>query len=104
MSSASGKERRRRDRFPVSVKVRAWWTPEGGGIVSLQARCLDISQTGMRLEVDRPVPARSFVHVESTELHLAGTAVVRHCDRGMQRCTLGLEFVGGTTWRAPQAG
>jgi hypothetical protein len=59
------------------------------------AKCLDVSEHGIAIEVVEPVIVRSFVTLRSEHLKLAGRAGVRYCRRSGGKYLVGLEFAAG---------
>jgi len=94
-----GKENRRHERHPLPGKVRLNWKTSEGFSFSATARCLDISQSGIRLELERQIATGTLVNLESPDFRIAGVAAVRHCRPKGLRFILGLEFSGGLTFR-----
>ncbi|MGC4053021.1 MAG: PilZ domain-containing protein [Paludibaculum sp.] len=95
------KDERRHQRHPVPGKVKVHWrTPEGHSFHS-PARCVNISRSGIRLEVERAIPVDTMVHVESPQFRIAGVAYVRHCAAKGIRFLVGIEFGGGLEWTEP---
>jgi hypothetical protein len=57
-----------------------------------QGKCIDISETGMRMEVPVPVPLRTTVAVRAEKIRLNGSATVRHVARYGSKYILGIEM------------
>lgn len=96
---------RRYPRFARPGKVRLHWRDRGGCTFQINARCLDISRTGVKLEIARAIEPLTLVNLHSPEFRIAGVAVVRHCDRKGLGWVAGLQFAGGLEWfRAPEEG
>jgi len=96
------KEDRRHIRHPLPGKVKVHWrTPEGHSFHS-PAKCVNISRSGLRLELDRAMPVGTMVHVESPNFRIAGVAYVRHCVPKGIRFVAGIEFAGGLQWAEPE--
>ena len=57
-----------------------------------QAKCLDVSENGMRVEGPVPVPLRTNILVRAERIHLSGSAVVKHVARYGAKYILGLEM------------
>ena len=74
-----------------------WRTAEGQSF-HLPAKCMDISQSGVRLELERSIAVGTLVQLESPAFRVAGVAVVRRCDQVRLRYVLAIEFAGGLTW------
>lgn len=89
---------RRHDRHQLPGKVRLYWRTAEGQSFYLPAKCLDISQSGVRLELERPIVAGTLVQLESPAFKVAGVAIVRRCEQVRLRYVLAIEFAGGLTW------
>jgi hypothetical protein len=94
---------RRHERTEESATVQVMWKDRDGGDKFAQARTLDISELGMRIEVPEAVPERSYVILRCDKLKLSGTASVRSCQRKGNRYWIGLEFSVGMKWKRPEA-
>jgi hypothetical protein len=81
---------RRHQRAPHPAKVRISWIHPDGLPRFAQARCCDISESGVRIEVPEPLPVRSNLLLHSDQMKLAGPAVVKHVTRLGAKYTLGL--------------
>jgi hypothetical protein len=64
----------------------------GGGQKYTQARCLDISASGMRIETPAPIPERSYVSISAEKIGLVTNASVRSVLRAGMKYRIGLEF------------
>ncbi|MEZ5353593.1 MAG: PilZ domain-containing protein [Bryobacteraceae bacterium] len=89
---------RRHQRKETDRKVRLMWTGEGGQSLYARARCVDISQSGMRVDCPEPIPVRTFVNFQIDGTKFEGSASVRSCGRQGLRHLLGLEFGSGLKW------
>lgn len=89
---------RRHVRVPLESLVQLSWPDEGGVVNSVTAKCLDISNSGMRVEIKVPIQNRSYVSFRLKGIDFDGTATVRSCVRKNLRYELGLEFLGGLRW------
>ncbi len=65
----------------------------------INARTLDVSETGMRIEVGEPMEKQVYVTMRCPALDLQGTASVRTCTRKGMKYLVGLEFSGGLRWK-----
>ncbi len=83
---------RRTDRRPFRTAVDLSWTEASDELRFTRGRCVDISGSGLRLEVDDPVPARALANVRIPRLHLGGTASIRHVRRVGMKYTVGLQM------------
>jgi hypothetical protein len=68
----------------------------------MNGQALDVSSSGMRIEVGDPIEKQTYVTVQCTALGLHGRASVRSCTRKGMRYVLGLEFSAGLQWKPPQ--
>ena len=93
------KDFRRRPRATLPGLVKLLWQDAGGGHRTAKARCLNISEMGMRIELHSPIPERQYIRVESGEYGLLGRASVRYCTREGIKWVAGLEFSNGMKWR-----
>ena len=94
------KDVRRHPRQRSDDKVRLVWQNTSGQTQWLSGACLDISQSGMRVELTARIPARQVVNFELLRNEFRGTAVVRCCQPAGLRFHIGLEFTGGQKWKA----
>jgi hypothetical protein len=92
-------ELRRHARAAKSVPVSIVWRDRTGADKFITGRSLDISESGMRVEVSDPVEKQTYVTLQSSPLGLHGTASVRTCTRKGLKYVLGLEFSGGLKWK-----
>ncbi len=93
---------RRHERTEQSATVQIMWKDRNGGDKYANARALDISESGMRIEVPEPLAERSYVAIRADKLKLNGTASVRTCLRNGNRYWVGLEFSVGMKWKQPE--
>jgi hypothetical protein len=93
------KKFRRHPREIFSGLVKVTWIDACGQFRSVQARGIDISQSGIGLELPEPVEPRTMVHIEGRPYRLLGTANVRHCQRNGIKFMVGLEFSGELEYR-----
>lgn len=93
-------------RFPRHLrpgKVRMHWKDAQGHSHQANAKCLDISRTGIRVSLEKPVEPMTLVNLQSPDFRIAGVAMVRHCTRKGLGFEAGLQFAGGLEWfRAPE--
>jgi hypothetical protein len=88
---------RRHPRQPFAGMVQVSWKDPRGLVKSVQAKCLDLSAEGARLETDFPMPARTRVTLYSAKYGGLGAASVRHCQRQGMRYSIGIEFTSSLT-------
>ena len=78
--------------------MRLYWRTAEGQSFYLPAKCLDISQSGVRLDLERAIAVGTLVQLESPAFQVAGVAVVRRCEQVRMRYVVAIEFAGGLTW------
>jgi hypothetical protein len=89
------KAQRRHDRSPVDGKVQLEWTSPDGTHCSVMAKCVDVSETGMKLSVRDRIAPRTVVNFRAPALGLHGSGSVRYCMSYKLEYRLGIEFTGG---------
>jgi hypothetical protein len=100
--SREGGELRRHQRAEVSSPARIVWQDRGGADHFMNGKALNVSPSGMRVEVTDPVEKQTYVTVQCDALHLHGRASVRSCTRKGMKYILGLEFSAGLKWKPPE--
>jgi hypothetical protein len=75
------------------------WKDRAGEDKFINGRALDISESGMRIEVSEPMEKQTYVTLQCVSLGLHGTASVRTCTRKGMKYVVGLEFSGGMKWK-----
>ena len=92
MSGHQGLRRQPRELFDARIRVS--WTDEHGDISYAIGRCIDIAQTGVRVESRDPIPPRTMVNFQIESPFFGGSSVVRWCNRSRVRYQMGLAFSG----------
>ncbi len=90
---------RRNERIPAEELVEVTWKDRAGQEKFAKARTLDISESGMRVEMPEALDKQTYVALRSNSLSLHGTASVRSCTRQATKYLIGLEFSGGLKWK-----
>jgi hypothetical protein len=85
------KNQRRHRRIPWINPIRISWEEKGEQRYSF-AKCIDLSETGLRIEVPQPVPRGTIILLQSERIKLSGAATVRHIVRHGSKYLLGLEL------------
>ncbi len=93
---------RREDRAHASSPVQIVWTDRSGVDRFIKGRSLDISVSGMSVEVSEQIERQTYVTFQCPDLDLHGTASVRSCSRKAMKYIVGLEFSGGLKWKQPK--
>ena len=90
---------RRHNRMDTKAAVQIMWKDQLGNDKFTNARTLDVSESGIRVEVPERIPERSYVTFRVDELSLHGTASVRSCNGKGLKYIVGLEFSVGMKWK-----
>ena len=72
--------------------IRLSWEDERGQPRFVQAKCLDISESGLRVETSQPIPLRTGLILRAERINLSGPATVRHSQRYGAKYILGIEL------------
>jgi len=80
--------------------VQLVWQGRGGVDQFVSGKTLDVSASGMRVEVSAPIEKQTYVTVQCAALGLHGRASVRTCARKGTKFLIGLEFSAGLQWKA----
>lgn len=96
---ASDRDIRRYRRKTISTRAQVTWQDHLGNDKFANARCFDISESGLRLEVPEALPVHAQITLRSSDLRLHGRASVKHCSKQGTKYILGVEFVGGLRWK-----
>ena len=86
------KEARRHARIPYSGSVRLCWEDSRRGPLFAQGRCVDLSETGTRIELPIPIPVQAAVSVTTDRMGVAGSARVKNISRFGAKYLIGLQF------------
>ena len=86
------REQRREKRYPLDCQATLRWEDSRGQARFLQAKALDISNSGVRLDSTEPIEVGTYLNVWIERYETSGFAAVRHCSRPGQRYVLGVEF------------
>lgn len=97
--SDDGKLRRHDRASAQGAAVQLVWKDRSGEDKFMTGITVDISESGIRLEVREPIEQRSYVTMQCAALGIHGSASVRSCTRRGTKFLLGLEFSGGLRWK-----
>lgn len=75
------------------------WVDPAGALFHDRARCIDVSEGGLRLELPRRIDPGSYVNVRADKYHLNASARVRSVVARGARYHIGFEFNSGWKWR-----
>ena len=87
-----GKDVRRHRRVPWIGPVRLTWEDSRGENRFAHAKCIDVSEGGMRLEAPVPVQSGTRILLSAERIKLSGAAMVKHVTRYSGKYILGLEL------------
>lgn len=90
---------RRSERLTTDALVEMTWKDRLGQEKFAKGRSLDISATGIRVEMPESLDKQTYVTLRSNALSLHGTASVRSCTRKGAKFLIGLEFSAGLKWK-----
>jgi hypothetical protein len=93
------RELRRHARAEKSSPVQIAWKDRSGVDKYVMGRSLDISASGMRVEIPEPIDKQTYITLQCVALGLHGSASVRTCSRKGMKYVLGLEFSAGLQWK-----
>lgn len=84
---------RRENREAKKGRIRVGYTDQLGEYKVCEAPVLDVSETGMRVELPDPLKVGSRVGLQPGTLNVCGTGQVKHCRLKSARYTIGLQFL-----------
>jgi hypothetical protein len=90
---------RRHTRSAKSAPVQIIWKDRKGDDAFMNGRIIDVSESGMRVEVGDPLEKQTYVTLQAVSLGLHGSASVRSCARKGMKYLVGLEFSAGMKWK-----
>jgi len=90
----SGSNRRLHERIPINSHVVVCWEDGKGGRRRLQARAVNVSPSGVLLEVQDHVAVGTAVILQTSNFVVLGKACVRHCEPKGLWYTLGFYVPG----------
>jgi len=87
----AGKNMRRHRRVPFLGPIRISWEDQGQPRFAI-ARCIDISDNGIRIEAPQPIRYGTVVMMASERIKLSGSGTVRHQVRNGAKYVLGIQL------------
>jgi hypothetical protein len=97
MSNEGGLRRHERD--AKSSPIQMVWKDKMGVDRYVNGKSLDVSPSGMKIEISEQIEKQTYVTVLCPGLSLQGSASVRSCTRKGMKYIVGLEFSGGLVWK-----
>lgn len=102
-SQLKRKEKRRHRRFAVTAtQLRASWLSVKGERKMANAKVLNVSESGMGLELPEPPMMNTLVRIQSERHKFIGAGVARHFYRIPNGYVVGIEFTDGLKWYPPE--
>jgi hypothetical protein len=92
-------ELRRHARSAKSAAVQLIWKDRQGIDRFINGRIVDVSESGIRVELSDPMEKQTYVTLQAAGLGLHGSASVRTCARKGMKYLVGLEFSAGLKWK-----
>ena len=86
------RENRRHLRVSYAGAVGISWEDERGLSKYAKAKCLDVSEGGLRIEMTEPIPVLSRLSLRADQINLGGAASVRHISSRGCKYVLGLNL------------
>jgi hypothetical protein len=80
------------NRVPFNSLLHVSWLDSRGDLKYFQARAMDISDSGVRIELPQALANSTTVQVRSERLGLARSGSVRSCSRRGFTYLVGIEF------------
>jgi hypothetical protein len=72
------KENRQHQRVPYFGSARISWVDEQGIARFAHAKCINVSEGGLRIEMGEPIPLRSQISLRADQIGIGGSATVRN--------------------------
>ena len=88
---SADKNLRRHRRVTYVGPIRISWEEQGQARFAM-GKCIDISETGLRIESPQPVRAGTGIQLGAERIKLVGAAVVKHMVRNGSKYLLGVEL------------
>ena len=86
------KDIRRGERRPLEGVVQVSWQARPGETRMMRAKCLNVSDNGLRVECAQKIDLRTNVYVQAPTFGLMGNATVRYCQPCGTKHVIGLMF------------
>src|SRR5271170_7112933 len=89
---SSSKEMRQDPRLASGDSVRLGWEDLATGARFVSGKCVDVSATGLKIEVLVPIPVRTYVMIRAETLGFSGSGVVKHSLRRGTKYVIGVQL------------
>jgi PilZ domain len=90
---------RRHARSDQSAPLQLIWKDRQGLDRFINGTIIDVSESGIRVELAEALEKQTYVTLQATKLGLHGSASVKSCVRKGMKYLVGLEFSGGLKWK-----
>jgi hypothetical protein len=90
---------RRHARSAKAAPLQLIWKDRQGIDRFINGSIIDISESGVRVELREPLEKQTYVTMQAAGLGLHGSASVKSCSRKGMKYVVGLEFSGGLKWK-----
>src|SRR5690349_13105009 len=94
------KNTRRHQRIPYAGPIRVSWTDASGEPKFAFGKCIEVSESGLRVEVPVSIPERATVQLNAERIKFAGSSTVKRVEQRGTRYVLGLELSASMTEKA----
>lgn len=95
---------RRNARHPANTALSIVWGDANGKERTVNARLLNVSLSGMQIQVDHKIPVEALVSCDDPRVGISARGPVRYCNFTNGKYRVGVEFAEGAGWRGPLAG
>jgi len=85
-------ELRKNERQAFTGLIEVSWTDASGQPMFVRGKCVELSDSGLRMELPVPLPAHITVTLRIASLQLSGPASIRHVRRVGAKYTAGVEM------------
>jgi hypothetical protein len=86
------KDARRHGRIPYLGPLRISWIEPSGEPRFAMAKCIDVSEAGLRIELSVGIPLRTPITLNAERIKMSGPASIKHVARRGAKYILGLEL------------
>jgi len=91
---------RRKARIACNHNVTVVWRDSSGYEKYATTKAMDVSETGMCMQLPEPLPQMQSLLLRASKLGLCGNASVRHCMRiNGNNYAVGVQFASDMRWK-----
>lgn len=92
MQGPTARTNRAGERRPFDGAMMISWQSRSGEMITVRAKCADLSKAGARIVCEPAIDPRTNVFVQAPAYGLMGNASVRYCRRSGMKHIVGLLF------------